>query len=249
MVVPVNGCMNEWLTRALLASAEGLPEEAEGYMLGRGLPCALASEMGVGVWHPPQEQCPDSTFSTRYGPTGHRVEGWISVPMWSPRGRLLGVEFRRWDGEKGSQKFYLPDSRWLPVFTGMVPSTLNRIWNGGDVWLVEGLFDLAVAHVIPAKDVSWGNGGAKITYNQLTFLKRFLSPSAWVHVCFDMDETGQNMAKGFAHPETGKRVWGVTERLQRVGIKARTVQYRGGKDPGEIWEERGNEGLRHALAL
>ena len=57
------------------------------------------------------------------------------------------------------------------------------------------------------------------------------------------------MAKGFAHPETGKRVWGVTERLQRVGIKARTVQYRGGKDPGEIWEGRGNEGLRHALAL
>jgi DNA primase len=241
--------MREWFASALLVSSDTLPEQAEGYMLGRGLPHALATEMRVGLWRSSDEGCPDSTFAARYGGRGHRVEGWLSIPMWSPRGQILGVEYRRWDGEKGSQKFYMPESKWLPVFTGLVPSALNRIWRGADVWLVEGVFDLAVAHAIPSKDVALACGGAKITPNQLAFLRRFLSDRAWVHVCFDMDETGRNMAHGYTHPDTGKRVWGVVERLTRAGIKARVVEYRGGKDPGEIWEAEGTEYLRRALSL
>ena len=241
--------MNEWLTDHLITCSSVVPEEAEGHCLGRGLPSRLFDEMQVGVWFPPEEEAPDHTFRRRYGARGGDLEGWLTVPMWSPRGKVVGVEFRRWDGEKGSQKFYLPDSRWLPVFTGLVPSALSRIWKGGDVWLVEGLFDLSVAHVIPQKDVVLACGGAKITQNQLTFIKRFLSDRAWVHVCFDMDETGQNMAFGYTHPDTGNRVWGVSERLARVGIKSRVVQYRGGKDPGEIWESAGSDHLRRALSL
>lgn len=241
--------MDKWLSHTLLASAESVPEDAEGYWLGRGLPGVLASEMRVGLWRCPAEESPDPIFSKRYGPVGQRIDHWITVPMWSPRGKLVGVEYRRWDGEKGSQKFYLPESNWLPVFTGLVPSALNRIWKGADVWLVEGLFDLALAHAIPSKDVALACGGAKITPNQLAFLQRFMAPRAQVHVCFDMDETGQNMAHGYTHPDTGKRVWGVAERLGRAGISARVVQYRGGKDPGEIWESYGTKALRHALSL
>jgi len=76
-----------------------------------------------------------------------------------------------------------------------------------------------------------------------------MAPRAQVHVCFDMDETGQNMAHGYTHPDTGKRIWGVAERLGRAGISARVVQYRGGKDPGEIWESYGTKALQHALSL
>jgi len=241
--------MDKWLSHTLLAAAEAIPEEAEGYWLGRGLPDSLASEMRVGLWRCPSEESPDPIFSKRYGPVGQRIDHWITVPMWSPRGKLVGVEYRRWDGEKGSQKFFLPESNWLPVFTGLVPSSLNRIWKGADVWLVEGLFDLAVAHAIPSKDVALACGGAKITPNQLAFLQRFMAPRAQVHVCFDMDETGQNMAHGYTHPDTGKRIWGVAERLGRAGISARVVQYRGGKDPGEIWESYGTKALQHALSL
>lgn len=241
--------MNDWLSRTLLASAEDVPEEVEGYWLGRGLPMALSSEMHVGLWRCPHDEAPDPVFVGRYGPSGQGVEHWISVPMWSPRGKVIGVEFRRWDGEKGSQKFFLQDSQWLPVFTGLVPSTLNRIWSGGDVWLVEGLFDLSVAHAIPKTDVALACGGAKITPNQLSFLVRFMSPRAQVHVCFDMDDTGQKMANGYVHPDTGKRIWGVCERLIRCGITSRVVQYRGGKDPGEIWEAAGTRALRRALSI
>ena len=140
--------MKEWLTDHLISCADEIPESAEGHCLGRGLPFRLLREMQVGLWSPSDRDAPDPTFRQRYGNRGGELDGWISVPMWSPRGKVVGVEFRRWDGEKGSQKFFLPDSRWLPVFTGLVPSVLNRIWKGGDVWLVEGLFDLSIAHAI-----------------------------------------------------------------------------------------------------
>ena len=241
--------MNEWLSEHLISCAGFLPEDAEGYCLGRGLPYSLLKEMQVGLWESTEQEIPNYTFRERYGDRGSSLDGWISVPMWSPRGQVVGVEFRRWDGEKGSQKFFLPDSQWLPVFTGLVPSALNRIWNGADVWLVEGLFDLSVAHAIPKKDVVLACGGAKITPNQLAFLRRFMSSKSQVHVCFDMDDTGQKMAQGYIHPDTGKRVWGVAERLNKAGITSRVVQYRGGKDPGEIWERSGTQALRTALFL
>ncbi len=41
--------MREWLTEALLSSAEDTPQEAEGYVLGRGLPSRLMEEMRVGL--------------------------------------------------------------------------------------------------------------------------------------------------------------------------------------------------------
>ena len=241
--------MKQWLTKGLLDSAEYTPEYAEGFILGRGLPYQMMQEMHVGVWALPDSPCPDPLFAKRYGPLGQSVEDWVSVPIYSPRGEIIGVEFRRWDGEYGSQKFYLPESSWLPVFTGLVPSALHRIWSGGDVWLVEGLFDLALAHAVPAKDVVLACGGAKITPNQVAFLQRFMSDKAQVHIAFDMDDTGRKMAYGYVHPDTGKRVWGVSERLLRAGVRSRVVEYRGGKDPGEIWEKFGTSSLKSAFYL
>lgn len=55
--------MREWLTNALLDAAEALPEEAEGYAVGRGLPFRLLEEMRVGVWRCPEIPCPDNTFT------------------------------------------------------------------------------------------------------------------------------------------------------------------------------------------
>jgi hypothetical protein len=240
--------MREWLTNALLDSAESIPEEAEGYILGRGLPYRLMEEMRVGVWRCPEAPCPDGVFDHRHGTGGSRVDHWLSIPLWSPRGRVVGVEFRRWDGEKSVSKYFLPDTAWSPVFAGMTPSSLNRIWKGGDIWLVEGIFDLALTHAIPDKDVALSCGGAKITPNQVSFIQRFLDPQAMVHVAFDMDETGRKMAQGYQHPDTGRRVWGVVERLEREGIRCRDVQYRG-KDPGDVWERTGTSGLQRAFRL
>ncbi len=241
--------MRDWLTQALLDSATRISEDASCYVVGRGLPSRLTEEIRIGTWVCPEDPPPDEDFNKRHGLCGMRVEGWISIPLWTPRGRVIGVEFRRWDGEKEVMKYHLPDSDWAPVFTGMVPSTLNKIWAGGDVWLVEGIFDLSISHVVPSSDAILSCGGAKITNQQIDFLKRFLSPNSMVHICFDMDETGRNMANGYVHPDTGKRIWGVTERLSKVGIRNRVVRYGGGKDPGEIWEAGGKSMLKTSLGF
>lgn len=241
--------MREWLTSALLASSGAMTEDSTGYVLGRGLPFALMEEMCVGLWQCPETPCPDGDFEHRHGKGGTRVDHWLSFPLWSPRSRVVGVEYRRWDGEKQVMKYHLPESAWSPIFAGMTPSALNRIWKGGDVWLVEGVFDLALAHAVPAKDTVLSCGGAKITPNQVAFLERFMGRRSFVHVAFDMDETGQKMADGYIHPETGRKVWGVVERLTRVGLRSRAVRYVGGKDPGAIWERRGTRGLRDAFTL
>ena len=239
--------MQEWLTNAVLEASTFLPETAEGYVLGRGLPYALMEEMRVGVWRLPEAPAPEKVFRHRHGVHGDRMEGWLSFPLWSPRGRVLGVEFRRWAGEKEVKKHFLAGASWSPVFMGMTPSALNRIWEGGDVWLVEGVFDLAVAHAVRSSDTVLSCGGAKLTRNQLIFLQRFLQPHAMVHVAFDMDETGKKMTHGYIHPDTGRRVWGVVERLAHAGLRAQSVAYRGGKDPGEVWERGGTSALRRAL--
>lgn len=241
--------MREWLTRALLEAADDLDEEITGYVLGRGLPSALATEMRVGVWKTPREAAPDPLFTHRHGESGRYREGWLTVPMWCPRGTLVGVEFRVWDGEKEVRDYRLPESKWTPVFIGLTPSVFQKIWNGGDVWLVEGVFDMALQHAVPKKDVVLACGTARVTRQQLDFLVRFLSPQAQVHVIFDMDETGRRQISGFISEDTGKRIPGVPERLDRVGIRSRAPDYRGGKDPGEIWETGGKLALQGSFNL
>lgn len=241
--------MREWLTQAILESAFDLPDEAQGYILGRGLPKTLAEEMRVGVWRPPSEASPDPVFNKRNGERGHYREDWLTVPMWSPRGVLLGVEFRTWEGEKEVRDYRLPEAKWIPAYMGLTPSALQRIWDGGDVWLVEGVFDISLQHAVPKTDVVLACGTARVSRSQMDFLARFLAPEARVHVIFDMDETGRRQIKGFTDEATGKWIPGVPARLERVGIRSLAPEYRGGKDPGEIWEQGGRSALHESFNL
>jgi len=235
--------MQEWLTQMLTAAHQNLTEEAEGFILGRGLPSAYASQMGIGLWAPGTTPAPDETFRKVHGTSGQYRTGWLSIPLWSPRGKALGVVFRRWDGEKEMRDYRIPQTAWIPVFEGMTEQAFQKIWDGGDVWLVEGVFDMALAHIVPDKDVVLSCGTARLSRNQLNFLHRFMSPKATVHVAFDEDETGRKQVLGYQDPQ-GKRVLGVLERLQRVGLRCHDVRYTGGKDPGEIWESGGARLLR-----
>jgi hypothetical protein len=241
--------MREWLTNAVLASAHELPEDLEGYILGRGLAANIAEEMRVGMWRPPSTPSPDPVFNKRNGPHGEYRKDWLVAPMWTPRGQLVGVEFRVWDGPKEIRDYRLPHSKWTPVFLGLTPSVLNKIWEGGDVWLVEGLFDCSLQHAVPTKDVVLGCGTARLSKLQMSFLVRFLRPGAMVHVAFDMDATGRRQITGFTDEASGKWVPGVPDRLNRVGIPNQAPVYRGGKDPGEIWDGGGAVALRESFNL
>jgi hypothetical protein len=236
-----------WLEDAL-AVATDFPEEVGGYLLGRGLTEAVIRGMGIGVWRGLEDPSPLATFREKFGPRGLGVVGWLSIPVRSPRGTLIGVDFRTWGEEKKNvREFRLPEAVWNPTFTGVWPDSLARIWAGGDVWLVEGLFDLAIARVLPAKDVALATGGAACSKHHIDFLARFVSPRAQVHLCYDADAAGEKQKTGWADPKTGKRYAGVPDRLLRVGVRCRAVHYGGGKDPGEIWERGGMAALRRTF--
>lgn len=240
--------MRDWLTEGILSSS-ALPEEAEGFVLGRGLPSWLAEDMRVGVWRSSllSEDAPDADFRKKNGPRGQKRDGWLTIPFWSPRGQLLGVEYRFWHGEKKVWEHRLTEAAWNPIFMGLTPRTFEKIWRGGDVWLVEGVFDLAIDHAIPPKDVALACGTARVSRNQINFLQRFVSDQATVHVAFDEDETGRRQVEGWIDDETGKRVPGVVERLERVSLRTRDVRYHGSKDPGEIWEKGGKTALQRTF--
>jgi hypothetical protein len=241
--------IGEWLLGELVGWKKDLSEEAEGYVLGRGLPEWLMLEIGVGLVSPSQDPAPDELFRKRNGPCAEWRRGWLSAPIWAPRGSLLGVEFRRWDGEKGMQEFRLSEASTAPAFLGLTPTTFDKIWKGGDVWLVEGLFDLALTHAVPEKDVVLACGTARVSRNHINFLSRFLGRGAMVHIAFDEDETGVSHVLGYEDEKTNRRVPGVLERLERAQVERRHVRYRGGKDPGEIWESGGRPALQSSFGL
>lgn len=225
--------MRGWLS----GGVANLTEESEGFLLGRGLPSPYIDDLGIGLWSPPGSPSPDKGFKDRYGGSGEGVRGWLAIPLYAPQGRLVGMTYRRWKGNKEVMKFHLSDAGSVPVFEGMTSTSLDKIWKGGDIWLVEGIFDMALAHIVPPLDAVLSCGTARLSRRQLQFLQRFLGRGARVHLAFDEDATGRKQARE------------AQSTLYKVGVNSRWVRYRGGKDPGEIWERGGRDALRTAFKL
>jgi DNA primase len=242
--------MREWLEEVLATFS--LSEKAEGYVLGRGILEPRVRDLGLAVWdskvvHSP---APDELFrdpKKGMGPRGEKLNGRLCIPLFSPRGELIGFEARVWEGEKKLNQYLLPAASWNPVLIGLTPSTMRRIWEGGSVWLVEGVFDLgALERVVPTKDAVLATLRARVSERHVRFLHRFCKGT--VNVVYDNDETGRKQVEGWVDEVTGRRRWGAIESLSRVGLRARDIRYRGGKDPGEIWENTGTDGLKRAFA-
>lgn len=238
--------MREWLEAALATCS--LPEEAAGYAMGRGMAEHRIHDLGLVVWDSDalDDAAPDKAFRDDHKDRGQRWDGRLCTPIRCPRGKLIGVEARAWSGEKRISQYLLPEANWNPVFLGLTSSVMDRVWQGGDIWIVEGLFDMAaMEHVVPPTDTVLATLRARLSDRHVRFLRRFCRGT--VNLVYDNDETGRRQTFGYVDEATGKRRWGALESLKRVGVKARDVPYRGGKDPGEIWERSGSEGLRRAF--
>lgn len=225
-----------------------LDEEHEGYFLGRGAKEESLVRLGVKSWEPLAEEAPDEDFRERYGDKGDRLVGWVLWPLLSPRGQVIGCAGRK-HGEKTITRYLLPEAHWNPVWTGLTPDVMQRIWAGGDVWVVEGIFDLfPLEWAIPSQDVVLGSERALLTDKHVEFLRRFVrGPGQQVRMVYDNDEAGRKGVNGWTD-ETGKKRWGALQRLERVKVRAITVAYRG-KDPGEIWNLGGVPAVRAAFSV
>lgn len=238
-----------WLAEVL--SKTLLTEDQEAYLLGRGAKPERIRSLRIGGWDP--EICPPCLDPqwTKLGSMGRAemVAGWLVFPHLTGRGELVGVDFRTAGGTKKITRYGLNSSRWCPSFFGLDQTVAEQLWQGANLWLVEGVFDLfALDWILPPGDVVLGCGRASLSRLQLDWIDRVCSRDYLIHVVFDEDEAGRRGAEGAVNPETGKFQQGMVTRLRQKGFRVQDVRYRGGKDPGEIWDHSGRAGLRSAFS-
>lgn len=236
-----------WLFETL--SSLDLPEEVAGFCMGRGIPEARLSDIGVKLWDSrlvPRD-CPDSSFE--HGRRGQHWDRRIVIPLWGPQQQLLGVETRTWGVGVKKQlcQYLLPEASWNPVFVGLTEGVVRSIWGGSDVWITEGFFDMGAVEHIVERGVVLATLRARLSPKHVQFLQRTCTGT--VHMAYDNDETGRKQTVGYVEAATGKRRWGALDALRAAGLHAVDEPYRGGKDPGEIWEREGTEGLRRAFRI
>jgi hypothetical protein len=238
--------MRAWLD-SVLAAGRDLPPAVEGHLLGRGMREELSHALGMGLWKSPELVAPDSAFRERYGARGQYLDGRLVCPFLSPRGDLIGFEARSWRGEKRITDYRLREAAWNPVFLGLTPDAVARLYAGGNAWIVEGLFDLAALdRVVPPEDVILATVRAKLSHRHVGFLRRILHPTALVNMVYDNDETGRKQTHGWVDDKTGKRRWGALEVLQHADLRCRDIPYRG-KDPGVVWDTGGQAALHETF--
>jgi hypothetical protein len=137
--------------------------------------------------------------------------------------------------EKVLTRYMLPLFQWNPIWTGLTPYQMDKIWAGGSVWVVEGIFDLLpMEYVIPERDVVLASERANLTEAHVQFLRRFVTlPSQQVYMVYDNDPTGRLGTFG-GKDNAGRYQRGALKELEGVSVAATAVPYRG-KDPGEVW--------------
>lgn len=202
-------------------------DKAEDYFLGRGAKAATAQAMQLGEWV--GADVADAEFCKRYGNGGETLLGWYCWPIRTVTNRLVGMEFRNPD-QKKVIKHLLHDEADPHATWVCHPDSFQRIWDGGAVWLVEGLFDmLALEWAVPATDAVLACGRASLNKKQAESLRRLAPP--YVHIVFDRDDAGQRGAD-FA-----------TKTLTNIGLRHGIVAYGGGKDAGELWSKGGKQAV------
>ncbi len=230
-----------WLVQHLLGCT--LSEEVEGYLLGRGARSSVIEDMGFKTWQALEEPHEDPDW-LRYGPKGRGewLVGWAVWPLVGPTGAVIGFAARN-VRQKKFTRWLLPQAAWSPVFTGLTPKVMSRIWKGADIWLVEGVFDLFALQWAVEEGVVLATETAKLSNKQLDFLWRW--SRGWTHVVYDNDEAGRRGTHGWTD-EAGRTHWGAIRKLERVELRCSPVTY-SGKDPGDIWSLHGRKGIQAAF--
>ena len=227
-----------WLSDALQKCS--LTDDVEGYLLGRGAKESTIRDEGMVTWAPLGQTAPDPQFEQWFGKRGERLAGYLICPMYSPSGDVIGFESRSTQ-QKIIRDYRMPEAAHQPFWLGTRRAVL-KLWEGGDAWVVEGLFDMCpLEWAIPEKDAVLASVRAKLTMSHVEFLRRFCH--GWVNVVYDKDESGRRGTFGFTD-ESGKKQMGALDWLRRVGLRCRDIPYEGGKDPGVIWDKGGVLAIR-----
>ena len=213
--------------------------------MGRGAKDETIAGEKCVTWQKLEEPSPDPVFRKRYGAFGEDLAGFLICPVWSPKGALIGMEARD-PAVKFISDWRELAAAWNPFFLGMHRAA-EKLWAGGDAWIVEGFFDICpLEWIVPPSDVVLATVRAKLSERHIEFLRRFCR--GWVHMVYDRDEAGVHGTHGYID-KAGKKHWGALDVLRRAGLKCRDIPYSGAKDPGEIWDRGGLKALKAAFPI
>jgi len=217
----------------LKTGVAGLGQEAHKYMTHRGFTEKLMNDMCIGVWRPPLQMAPDVSFRKRFGSHGEKLKDRICVPLFSPLGKIIGLDTRSVH-KKEILGYRMPSAKWNPIWMSSRKNPYENLRKGGLVWVVEGMFDLAaIDRVALEKDVVFSTMRAGMSKIQCNYLQRYAKLG--VTIVYDNDEAGKK-ASGIAKTMLEKRK-----------VPMITLASYLGKDPGEIWLKQGQSGLEKSF--
>jgi len=194
----------------------------------------------VGMWVPPGTPAPEPGFRVRYGSRGEKLSGRIVIPLFTPRGEIMGIGARSLT--KDLSDYRVPALKWAPGWI-TTKGISEALWSNGRAWIVEGFFDLAaLARVVPDTDAVIATLRAGMDRRQIEHLRRYCRGG--VVVAYDNDEAGRRATHGYQ--EGGRRRFGIVDYIERAGVHVTACRYLG-KDPGDIWLNKGDRGLMKAF--
>jgi len=218
--------IGEWIASGLIA-----PHTFSEYLSSRGV--TEKTSLKFYCWKPPQTPSPCAKFTSTFGAIGLRLKDHLIVPVYSPRGAILGFEARIIlpDGTKKVTQYRNNQAHWNPYFLG-AERAFQALWSGGDIWVVEGMFDMvALERIVPSSDAVISTLRAGMDKMSMEMIERFYSQHSTIHICYDNDETGRNKAE-----------W-LYKLFLKSGLRVTLPRYRG-KDPNEVWMQGGDTLLK-----
>jgi DNA primase len=166
---------------------------------------------------------------------GSKLDDVFVLPLTNTLGNVRGLQFRHVEQGRRGYMDYIADKGEAVLFG--LAQAMPHVWEAGEVYLVEGAFDLfPIQRIIPG---TLATLTAHVSDPLLRVLRRLCS-KIWLG--YDMDPAGRRASHRF------QKEHGRDFEVQIVSYpQVAMLDGRLAKDPGEIWEAWGDMRLREAL--
>lgn len=225
-----------WLDDLVSFSKGQLPDRAREALYARGVTDEQIEVYEIGYFNGrlPEGDFPDKFIEWSQG--GSKLTDVFCLPLTNTLGAVRGLQFRYVERARKGYMDCIPDKSEAVLFG--LAQAMPHVWKTGEVYLVEGGFDLfPIQRIIPGTIATLT---ARVVDPLYRVLRRLCS-KIWLG--YDMDRTGQAASHKF-RKEHGREFEVLIvsyPQIPKSDGKGLT------KDPGELWEEWGDNRLREHM--
>jgi hypothetical protein len=162
---------------------------------------------------------------------GKTLDDVFVLPLTTVLGQVKGLQFRHVERTRAGYRDFIPYDQ-EPVYFGL-GQAMPHVWRTGEVFLVEGGFDLFPIQRVRPQVVATLT--ARLTGQFAQLLYR-IAGSIWF--CYDWDDAGRNGVERFKRSNYSRHF--KVHVIQRPGDAPRGSKGPV-KDPSELWESWGDD--------